>query len=298
MATMISPYKLASDSPSRQLLYELSRLGVTTQEDFYARLDRENHEREILHKEALTLAAAEHDRVREGAVAVQKQLQLEIEAERKRRHEEEQRTLETLRQEKADREIAERRRAIEQAKIDEANEKRLAEAREAAAVAQRKKAQTEQHNAEAARRSKEAQDAAEVKRRQVEDEAKRKAAETSSNTREIAVGPQNGLAVPTAAQPTKRAPSHTNLDPGRLAEHQRYMEIHRKLKELRKGMLDQVKQNPAMKEIMGNVRRAIKQSVGQLTMGKGVNKVPVGYFMSTPIHLLIVPNSYTKSRQG
>ena len=282
---MASPYKLASDSPSRQLLYELSRLGVTSQEKLYARLDQDNHEREIIHKEALSLAAAEHDRVREGAVAVQQQLQLQIQAERKRRDEEERRTLEKLRQEKADREIAEKRRAIEQANIDESNARRLAEAREAVAAVQQKKAQKEQEDAEAARRSREAQDA-ESKRRQAEDEAKRKMVEAESRARETAVAAQEALAAPIAAQSTTASSLHIGLDPERVAEHQRYVGIHRKLKDLRKGMLDQAKQDKALKDTMGDIRRGIRQSVGQLTMGKGVNKVPVSTVVVTPVYLL------------
>lgn len=280
MATMASPYKAASDSPSRQLLYELSRLGVTSQEDLYARLDQDNLEREILHKEALTLAAAEHDRVRESAVAVQKQLQLQIEAERKRRDEEEHRTLERLRQEKADREIAEKRRAIDQAKNEEANRKRLAEVREAAAAAQQRKAR-EEEEAETARRLKEAE-VAESKKRQ-EDEAKRKVAEAESSAREAAVAAQKPVVAP---QPTPGSTLQANLDPGKVAEHQRYVEIHRKLKELRKGMLDQAKQNRALKDTMGDIRRGIRQSVGQLTAGKGVNKIPVSTVITSPVHLL------------
>lgn len=285
---MASPYKLASDSPSRQLLYELSRLGVTSQENLYTRLDQDNKEREILHREALALAAAEHDRVRESAVAVQKQLQLQIEAERKRRDEEEQRTLEKLRQEKAEREIAEKRRAIEQAKIDESNRRRLADVREAAAAAQQKKAR-EEEAAEAARRSRE-EEGSESKRRQ-EDEAKRKTAEVESRAKEANIAAQKPVVPPVIAQPTTtRSSLQASLDPGRIAEHQRYLEIHRKLKELRKGMLDQAKQNKALKDIMGDVRRGIRQSVGQLTTGKGVNKIPVSIVIVAPVHLLRLRN--------
>jgi len=284
MATMASPYKGASDSPSRQLLYELSRLGVTSQENLYARLDQDNLEREILHKEALTLAAAEHDRVRESAVAVQKQLQLQIEAERKRRDEEEHRTLERLRQEKADREIAEKRRAIDQAKIEESDRKRLTEVREAAAAAQQRKAR-EEEDVETARRSREVE-GAESKKRQ-EDEAKRKVAEAESRAREAAIAAQEPVVAP---QPTTGPSLQANLDPGKVAEHQRYVEIHRKLKELRKAMLDQAKQNRALKDTMGDIRRGIRQSVGQLTTGKGVNKIPVSIVIVAPVHLLRLRN--------
>ncbi len=285
MATMASPYKLASDSPSRQLLYELSRLGVTSQQNLYARLDRDNQEREIIHKEALTLAAAEHDRVRESAVAVQKQLHLQIEAERKRRDEEEQRTLEKLRQDKADREIAEKRRAIEQAKIVESNRRRIAEVQEAAAAAQQKQAVEEQEGAEAARRLREAKDA-ELEKRQ-KDEAKRKAVDTESEAREAAIAARNALVAPATAQPIAKSTLQANLDPESIAEHQRYLEIHRKLKDLRKVMLDQAKQNKALKDTMGDIRRGLRQSVGQLTTGKGVNKIPVGIAIVARVHLLI-----------
>lgn len=271
---MASPYKLATDSPSRQLLYELSRLGVTSQETFYARLDHDNHAQELLHKEALSLAAAEHDRVRETAVAVQQQLQLQIEAEGKRRDEEERKRLEKLRQERAEEEIAEKRRAIEQAKIDEAHQRRLAEAREAAAAAEQRKAQREQENTEAANRSREAQDA-ESKRRQAEEEAKRKTVVAESKAREAPIADEKARAASSTTQPRTRPSLQTGLDAERIAEHQRYVEIHRKLKDLRKSMMDEAKKNKALKDTMGDIRRGIRQSVGQLTMGKGVNKIPV-----------------------
>ena len=283
---MASPYKLASDSPSRQLLYELSRLGVTNQENFYARLDRDNLEREVLHKEALSLAAVEHDRVRETAVAVQQQLQLQIELERRRREEEERRQLERLRQEAVDKEIAEKKQAVAQAKIDDANARRVAEAKEAAAAAQQQKVRKEQEDAEAARKLRGLQDA-ELKKRQVEDEAKkkadeakRKAAEAGSKAKEATIAAQRPPTVPTTLQRTTQLPPQASLDPQRLAEHQRYVEIHRKLKDLRNGMTDQAKQNKSLKDKMGDIRRNIKQSVGQLIPGKGANKIPVSENMT------------------
>ena len=273
MAVMASPYKLASDSPSRQLLYELSRLGVTTQEKFYARLDRDNLERETLHTEALSLAAAEHDRVRETAVAVQEQLQLQIQLERRWREDEERKKVERLRQEAVDKEIAEKNRAIEQAKNDELNARRVAEAREAAAAAQQQKAQKEREDAEAARNLREAQDAKSRKRQA--DEARRKTAEAESRAREADSAAQKKPAAPTTVEPATQLSSQASLDPQRSAEHQRYVEIHRKLKDLRSGMMDQAKRNKALKDKMGDIRRTIKQSIGQLTAGKGVNKIPV-----------------------
>ncbi|KAK4157210.1 GLE1-like protein-domain-containing protein [Chaetomidium leptoderma] len=50
----------------------------------------------------------------------------------------------------------------------------------------------------------------------------------------------------------------------------RYAEIHKNLKILRKSMVDQAKTNPALKQRMGDMRREIRKSVGQLTVTSGV----------------------------
>lgn len=59
----------------------------------------------------------------------------------------------------------------------------------------------------------------------------------------------------------------------------KYAEIHKNLKMLRKFMADQAKTNPALKGRMGDMRREIRKSVGQLTVTlgvAGVNKIQVG----------------------
>lgn len=61
----------------------------------------------------------------------------------------------------------------------------------------------------------------------------------------------------------------------------RYTEIHRNLKGLRKSMVEQCKGNPALKARMGDMRREIRKSVGQLTVASGVpgtNKTQVGRY--------------------
>jgi nucleoporin GLE1 len=49
----------------------------------------------------------------------------------------------------------------------------------------------------------------------------------------------------------------------------RYTEIHKNLKHLRKSMMDQSKANAAVKARMGDMRREIRKSVGQLTVSSG-----------------------------
>ncbi|KAL2163078.1 hypothetical protein VTH06DRAFT_6914 [Thermothelomyces fergusii] len=77
-------------------------------------------------------------------------------------------------------------------------------------------------------------------------------------------------APPTAETTPPAAPPPTQAAPDR------YAEIHQNLKKLRKYMVDQAKTNPALKGRMGDMRREIRKSVGQLTVTQGVagvNKV-------------------------
>jgi nucleoporin GLE1 len=283
MEIMSSPWKNAPDSPSRQLLYELSRLGVAAQENFYARLDRENREREALHRDALAAAAVAHERIRRNAVLERERLELQLQAERRRRDEEDQRELERRRQEKAELEIAEKRREVERARLAEIAEKRIADARKAeAAAAEKKKQEREAKEAEIARQLKEEQDAkaktAEAAR-QAENEAKEVAARTKK-AKELAAA----FSQPSNPHAIGKSPAiQPNVNPKREAEHQRYLQIHRNLKELRKLLTTRATNFPEVKQHMGEMRREIKKSVGQLTEGKGANRGPVS--PSNPPHL-------------
>ena len=48
---------MATDSPSRQLQWELQQLAISSQEQFIAQLGREDREREVLHRKALSEAS-------------------------------------------------------------------------------------------------------------------------------------------------------------------------------------------------------------------------------------------------
>jgi nucleoporin GLE1 len=81
----------------------------------------------------------------------------------------------------------------------------------------------------------------------------------------------NGI---TSSSGTSRSPA----PPPAQTRPDRYAEIHKNLKILRKSMADQAKTNPALKERMGDMRREIRKSVGQLTVSSGVagvNKIQV-----------------------
>lgn len=72
----------------------------------------------------------------------------------------------------------------------------------------------------------------------------------------------NGVTpAPQTAPQVQRPPTQAQLD--------RYTVIHRNLKALRKFMVEQAKTNRELKARMGDMRREIRKSVGQLTSGAG-----------------------------
>ena len=285
MEIMASPYKLAKDSPSRQLLWELGQLAISTQEGFYAHLDRESHEREALHQQALAVATAKHESVRRTAEQYRERLEEQIQAERKRREDEEQRELEKLRREKVEQEIAERKREVDRARTIELEEKRIAEVKRLEKEsADRRKAERERQDAETAkRREEDRKETARQKDKAVAPDIRdREATATAQKTRS-APAIQAPAPIPAPAPAPAPAPSVEQSPPTTQriqsthveAEHKRYLEIHRALKEFRKYMILQAKQNAQLKGAMGDMRREIRKSVGQLRDGKGANRVQV-----------------------
>jgi len=86
--------------------------------------------------------------------------------------------------------------------------------------------------------------------------------------------------VPTSAPPAAQAQangaaiSSQSAPPPTVVD--RHLQIHKRLKELRANMTEAAKSNPALKAVMGDMRREIRKSIGQLTSG-GLkeNRVPV-----------------------
>lgn len=264
---MGTPYKRATDSPSRQLLYELNQLAISSQEGFYAHLEDEDEDRRNLHKQALAAAALKHDRVRRNAEAEKQRVEAEEEARRLQQEEEQRRALEKQRHEN---ELAVRRREIEREQINAQRERELARARQAVQeVADRRKAEKEHHDAEEARKRQErfeaekerqkASAAAEARAKQQAIEAERaKGAQTQAST----IAPKPAPIVPTSAAPKSRP---ADKDPERESIHARYLQIHQELKDLRKMVASKLKEFADVKAAVGEMRREIKKSVGQLT---------------------------------
>lgn len=274
MAVADSPWKSVQDSPSRQLLWELSRLALAEQQESYGRLDRESREREVAHNNALAVATARHDKVRKDAEAERDRHERREQQERARRAEEARQHEERLRQAEAERERAERKRMVEEAEAAARAERAATQEREAEKA--RMKDEKDRRNAQATQAAQAAQ-----ARKQEQEAAERKKALEEGKAREAALAAtarpspnaQPVVSAEKASGPT--ISQKTTRDPVREAEHQRYLEIHRTLKEVRKFMLQQGKQNPKLKEKMGDMRREIRKSVGQLREGKGKNTAQV-----------------------
>lgn len=282
MAIMSSPWESATDSPSRQLLWELSRLGIASQETFYARLDRQNQEREIVHKQALAAAAAEHNRIRESAELVRRELELQIQNERRRRDEEQRRGLEQRRQEQVEREIEEKKLLEkEKAKTAQLEAKKAAQSErlrkaELEAAAQAEKVEEERQASEAAAQLNRKKQNEEIKKRLADAKATQPKPDPTTQNTPAATNPKPQPTTVASSSAISAQPT-INLQPE--AEHQRYFTIHKHLKELRKSMIAEGAKSPDLKKNMGDKRREIRKSVGQLRIGQGVNKTPV----STPL---------------
>lgn len=264
------------DSPSKQLVLELARDFENVRlfnEDlkrvkeyeinaYQQDLDRVDREREAVHTAALDEAAAFHENIRQQA---EKTLQehIRVEEEERRRKEEaarrEQERLERERAEKLRREQEEAARVEAERQAKLAAEKKAAEeterARKAAIEEKERKEREERERADAAKR-KEAEAAQEAQK--AKEEAERQAqAEKQSKI---------GAAT---------------LSPEEIQVHQRYLQLHKDLKEFRKWLIDDYsKQNPAFKKAAGVMRRNITKCVGQLRDGKGTNKKQVKLLIS------------------
>ena len=85
-----------------------------------------------------------------------------------------------------------------------------------------------------------------------------------------------GLLNGTQPQTNGIAPAQPAPAVARVQPLDRYTVVHRNLKDLRRSMTEQAKRNPSLKSRMGDMRREIKKSIGQLTGGApGVNRQQV-----------------------
>ncbi|KXL45480.1 hypothetical protein M433DRAFT_4525 [Acidomyces richmondensis BFW] len=274
------------ESPSRPLWEELERLYVSEENKFRQSLDAQDAEQERLHKQQLREALELHEAVRQSAERARERLELEIKRENQRREEEEKRAVEEARRRLAEQEEAAHRRQIEEIKQREEERKR----REA--LHQEKE---EQERQIAARRLREEQEKAQREAARQQEEAERKSRERMIAKEQVQVqNPEplsvhqsqphqpnststaapNVVSVPTGLSskvPGGTAQGLVTTTSEREAVHKRYVALHRRLKVMRKSVVDDCKRQGFKK--LGDWRREIRVNCGQLNkLNKDANR--------------------------
>jgi nucleoporin GLE1 len=274
LASQASPRNRYNDSPSRQLhldleqtiaqlqLYDTERqkLHVYQRKSVQDELDARELAQAVAHKSEIEHAIAKHEIVRQQAVAVL-EAHIKEEEERKRQQEEE---------ERRQREEEARQKAEELRRINEERERKAKEAKE---------------KAEAAKR------AAERRAQAERDEKQRKEAEAAAEKQRL--DQQKAQAEAEAAKQQQSTPSAVPGDEpawssNHETRHRQYLDIHRRLKTFRSEFWATAKKTPHLKDRIGDMRRAVKTSVNQLTTdNKELNKQAVSLFPIFPRPMLM-----------
>ncbi|KXH60518.1 GLE1-like protein [Colletotrichum salicis] len=263
---------MAHSSPSRRSQHN-GNIKSSPERGYTADFLSENRNSELSHRDALAAAQLEHERVRLAALRVYEVHQLQ---EEKQRLEAEQRRIARLQKEEEDRLKAEAAVRAEQERLRELKAKQIPqlppEPEPEPPKPEPKKSQEPQFNGTTAVKSEPAA---------VPPAVPKPAPLASAPAPALPAAPTtqaNGFlakpAAPAALKPIVQpaapapAPAQRRVD--------RYTEIHQALKKLRKDVEALSKQpgNP-LKGKLGDMRRQIRKSIGQLTAGKGANAQPL-----------------------
>ncbi|GAB7361194.1 hypothetical protein MBLNU230_g1225t1 [Neophaeotheca triangularis] len=292
-----SPSRNYTESPSERLAQELTHLLIDSDKAFASQLDAQAKEQEVLHRKALEDARAKHEAVRRGAEEAHERYLLAIAQEKAKREEEERVALLEARRQAHDRELAKKQLEVQQVKEEEEARKRLAEEESNLQREKQRSEENKQREAKAAseRKSKDAQ--AETERRAREEaEAREKEkqaqqanphpsieripgnagttvaqTQTAQSTQQSSQQPPQAMPQPAQSVDTasaKLVSSKTDRD----ATHQRYLDLHQRLKGLRTDTNAQCKTMPQLKDqkgqfLLSDWRRSIAQACGTLAKG-------------------------------
>ncbi|KAK5465168.1 hypothetical protein LTS15_001731 [Exophiala xenobiotica] len=270
------------DSPSRQLHFELERtfsqiqLQEAERQKVYVYQRRQQQEeldaKELaqaeVHRTELNLASAQHEVVRLQAEAVLHAYLKKDEEERRRREDERRRLEEEERKRREEEESRKRaeqeRKAREEKERKEREERAKAEA-ERLAIYERQKAEAEE------RRRKE-KEATELKQREEKEKVEQEAALKAQEAEKAAAAAAKAT-IPTPPTTTNNTQiSSSNAAATTEVIHRNYLLVHKRLKQFRKDFWEKVKKDPNLKPHVGDMRRAMRTSVGQLTDDKVGNK--------------------------
>lgn len=248
---------------------ELQKVRAFNRRSYYEGLEAWSQEKTEADIAAIEAANARHESVRHDAEALlDKYYQEQAEEERRKKAEEERIEKETQAREKAERERIEREEAERQARLQRAKE---------SAAAKKAAEDKAKADAEEARRKEREETAAREKAEQ--DKAAQQAAEKAAadkKAREAEAAQDEQAAAQAQATAAKAKASSNGTTPEMLAEHKRYLDIHANLKKFRREFMVHAKADPKLKSHVGDMRRAIRTSVGQLTDSreKGANTKP------------------------
>ena len=268
------------DSPSRRTEYDLDqafrqmhlhhsewqKVHAFQRKQQQEDLDAKESAQARIHRESLDSTSAQHELVRRQAEAVLHAYLEEEEQERRRQEEERRRKEEEARrlreEEERQRVAAEERRRQEAEKA-----RRQAEEERSAREAQRRREQEEQEQREKQRQ-------ADEQRRVEADAQARKEREATEQAQQVAKAKaeqEAAKATATAAKSNTTVVAGSNCE----AEHQEYRAIHRKLKGFRKDLWTSSRSDPNLKPHIGDMRRAIRTVVGQLTGDRETDRIAV-----------------------
>lgn len=278
------------DSPSRKTEYDLEqafrqihihhsewqKVHAFQRKQQQEDLDAKESARAKVHCESLDSATAQHNLVRQQAEAVLHAYLEREEEERRRREEERQRKEEEERRRKE--EDDRQRRAQEERRRHEAElARRKAEEERLAREAKERRENEERERQERERQADEqrkAEEEAETKARQQREATKQ--AEEAQRQAQVKADQENAAKAAQAAQAAK-ASAAPRVASNFESEHRAYLIIHKRLKAFRKELWTASRADPQLKPHIGDMRRAIRTVVGQLTGDKDTDKVAVSH---------------------
>ena len=273
-----SPFReRLSGSPSRQMLEDYGKVYASEQRALKRSLDDQTSERQAKHIRALDYGLKEHERVRESAERELELIRLENEGEQRRKAELEARRIEEARRSLEQQKEDEQRRRIEEERTRKEEQQRREELRkqEEEDAKKRAAAQQQRDQEETARKQQQekeesdrkAREEAQVKQREQQAQNERRAAAQQTTAPKLqpngvtsssmsAQGPQPSGAYPPGFVSTTEEIENT---------HRKYMELHQRLKGMRKQVLADVKNlGQDQKNQLTEWRQAINRSIGML----------------------------------
>ena len=251
---------------------ESSKLHAYQKRQQRDELDAREAAQAHVHRMELNAAHAQHEVIRKQAEAVLQAYVKKEEEERRKREEEEekQRRIEEEMRRKEEDEARKKAEQERRAREEQEYRERQERAREAA----ERRAKEEATAAEKKRNEEEA-----TQQRQREDQARldqEAALKRKEEAAAVAKAAEASQLATTNASRSRPQGSATNVE----KLHNDYLALHKKLKSFRSDFWASTRTDPALKPHVGDMRRAMRTSVGQLTDDRAANRTAVSTSIS------------------